>query len=139
MAQTRYQWRGDFTNDEANALHADAFEHARFEDDWRTLVTEHSLGWVTARDGDRLVGFVNVIWDGLVHAWIQDEMVSPESRHRGIGVRLIEVARDEAKAEGCEWLHVDFDDDLQPFYLDAAGFTPTNGGLIDLTQSDEPS
>ncbi len=136
MAKIRYEWRGDFANDETNALHADAFEHGKFEDDWQTLVTEHSLGWVTARDGDSPVGFVNVIWDGHVHAWIQDEMVSSESRHRGIGVRLIDVARDRAKLAGCEWLHVDFDDHLRPFYFDAAGFTPTNGGLINLTELD---
>lgn len=136
MAQIRYEWRGDFVNDEVNALHADAFEHRTFADDWQTLVTEHSLGWVTARDGGSLVGFVNVIWDGFVHAWIQDEMVSTGSRRRGIGVRVIEVARDRAKAAGCEWLHVDFDDHLRSFYLDVAGFTPTNGGLISLTEMD---
>ncbi len=136
MAKIRDEWRGGFANDETNALHADAFEHGMFDDDWQALVTQHSLGWVTARDGDSLVGFVNVIWDGLVHAWIQDEMVASESRHRGIGVRLIEVARDRAKLAGCEWLHVDFDDHLRPFYFDAAGFTRTNGGLINLTELD---
>ena len=136
MSEIQYEWRGRFANDEANTLHADAFEHRMFDDDWQSLVTEHSLGWVTARDQDDLIGFVNVVWDGLVHAWIQDEMVCSGSRHRGIGVRLIEVARDEAKSAGCEWLHVDFDDHLRPFYYDAAGFTPTNGGLINLTEVD---
>lgn len=134
MTQVQYVWRGDFTNDEANLLHADAFEHRLFVDDWQRLVAEHSLGWVIARDGELLVGFVNVIWDGLAHAWIQDEMVSSKSRRQGIGVRLIEVATDHAKQAGCEWLHVDFDDHLRQFYFDAAGFTPTNGGLIDLTE-----
>jgi len=136
MSEIQYEWRGDFANDEVNTLHADAFEHRKFDDDWLSLVSERSLGWVTARSQDGLVGFVNVVWDGLVHAWIQDEMVSTESRHRGIGVRLIEVARDQAKSAGCEWLHVDFDGDLRPFYFGAAGFTPTNGGLIDLTEVD---
>lgn len=134
MSQIRYEWRGDFANDEVNALHADAFEHRQFEDDWQALVNENSLGWVIARDGEVLVGFVNVISDGLVHAWIQDEMVSAASRHRGIGVHLIEVARDRSKSAGCEWLHVDFDDHLKPFYFGAAGFTPTNGGLINLVE-----
>jgi len=131
-----YCWRGDFTNGEVNELHADAFEHRLFDDDWRGLANKHSLGWVTARTGDRLLGFVNVLWDGLTHAWIQDEMVFSGARRRGIGVGLIEVARDEAKAAGCEWLHVDFDDHLQPFYLDVVGFTPTKGGLINLAELD---
>jgi len=136
VTQIRYEWRGDFTNAEVSSLHADAFDHRQFADDWQALVAANSLGWVTARDDDRLVGFVNVIGDGLVHAWIQDEMVSAESRHRGIGFHLVEVARDQAKSAGCEWLHVDFDGDLRPFYFGAAGFTPTNGGLIDLTEVD---
>ena len=135
MSEPQYEWRGAFDNDEVNTLHADAFGHRMFHDDWRSLVDEHSLGWVTARREDDLVGFVNVVWDGLVHVWIQDEMVSSNSRRSGIGVDLISVARDEARSAGCEWLHVDFDDDLRPFYYDAAGFMPTNGGLIDLTGS----
>lgn len=139
MGAVKYVWRGDFTNSEANELHADAFDHRIYDEsewDWVRLCNEHSLGWVTARLDDRLVGFVNILWDGLVHAWIQDEMVSSDARHRGIGVKLIHVARDAAKEAGCEWLHVDFEDDLRPFYLDAVGFTPTNGGLIDLSQLD---
>ncbi|MBI4935776.1 MAG: hypothetical protein HY828_17985 [Actinobacteria bacterium] len=35
-------------------------------------------------------------------------------------------------AEVNEWLHVDFDDDLRPFYFDACGFRPTNAGLMEL-------
>jgi len=135
--ETTYSWRGDFSNGEANALHANAFEHPVFdasEWEWVTQCDRHSLGWVTARVGRELVGFVNVPWDGFVHAWIQDEMVSSRFRRRGIGVRLIHAARDGAKSAGCEWLHVDFDAHLRPFYLDAAGFTPTEGGLMDLTE-----
>jgi GNAT superfamily N-acetyltransferase len=136
MPAIEYQWRGKFGNDEANELHAKAFQHRVFsaeEWDWVALCEDHSLGWVTARDDRILVGFVNVLWDGLVHAWVQDVMVSPAAQRRGIGVGLLRVVRSEAAAAGCEWLHVDFDDHLRPFYYDAAGFTPTNGGLIDLS------
>ena len=128
-----FEWRGGFGNDEANALHAEAFETRVFDDDWLALVERHSLGWVVARERSQLVGFVNVIWDGQVHAWIQDVMVANVARGRGIGTRLVEIARDEAKRAGCEWLHVDFDDHLRSFYYDACGFTSTNAGLIDLT------
>jgi GNAT superfamily N-acetyltransferase len=136
MPAIEYQWKGKFGNDEANELHADAFQHRVFsaeEWDWVSLCADHSLGWVTARDDRLLVGFVNVLWDGLVHAWVQDVMVSPAAQRQGIGVGLLGVVRSEAAAAGCEWLHVDFDDHLRPFYYDAAGFTPTNGGLIDLS------
>lgn len=79
---------------------------------------------------------MNVPWDGFVHAWIQDTVVSPEAQRRGIGLGLLALATAEAKAAGCEWLHVDFDAELRPFYLDAAGFRETAAGLIDLTELD---
>lgn len=130
-----YQWRGDFTSSEANALHAEAFGTRQFSDaewDWARLAREHSLGWVIARTGSDLAGFVNVLWDGSAHAWLQDVMVAASARHLGIGTELVAVARREAKAAGCEWLHVDFDAGLASFYYGACGFRPTNAGLIAL-------
>jgi GNAT superfamily N-acetyltransferase len=131
-----YVWRGDFTNLEANALHAEAFDTRLYDEaewNWVEQVHAHSLGWVVARDADgALLGFVNVPWDGLVHAWIQDTMVAESARHRGIGRRLVEAAIEEARAAGCEWMHVDFDDHLRPFYFDSCGFRSTNAGLIEL-------
>ena len=132
---TAYGWRGAFENREINELHAEAFGTRVYdanEWDWIAQVREHSLGWVVARDAETLVGFVNVPWDGLVHAWIQDTMVASEARHHGIGRELVAVAIRDARAAGCEWLHVDFDDDLRPFYFDACGFTPTNAGILEL-------
>ncbi len=129
------QWRGPFSNDEVNSLHAEAFETRVFDEsewNWVKLTAEHSLGWVTARSDDELVGFVNVLWDGFVHAWIQDLMVSKTARRQGLGVQLIQAAREGAKAAGCEWLHVDFDDEHRDFYFDACGFIPINAGLMEL-------
>jgi GNAT superfamily N-acetyltransferase len=130
-----YEWRGEFTSSEVNALHAQAFGTRLFSDEewsWRELAQSHSAGWVVARRSGRLVGFVNVPWDGFTHAWVQDTMVSADSRGDGIGTKLVQVAREGAKASGCEWLHVDFEDDLRSFYFDACGFKPTNAGLIRL-------
>ena len=131
----RFQWRGVFANDEINELHAAAFTtrvYSAAEWNWVDLTARHSLGWVVARDAERLVGFVNVIGDGLVHAWIQDTMVDPRAHRRGIGTQLVVQAVTASRAAGCEWLHVDFDDDLRSFYFDGCGFTPTNAGLIAL-------
>jgi GNAT superfamily N-acetyltransferase len=139
-----YEWRGDFGNAAVNALHAESFEHQVLEVDWLAQVRRHSLGWVCARrDGEigeigglgemvGLVGFVNVVWDGGAHAFILDTMVAKAARHQGIGAELVAVAAREARAAGCEWLHVDFEDDLRAFYFDACGFKPTDAGLIAL-------
>jgi GNAT superfamily N-acetyltransferase len=132
---TVYEWRGAFTNQEINELHAEAFRTEVFgesEWNWEELVRRHSLGWVVAREGTELVGFVNVVWDGLVHAWLQDTMVAASVRGEGIGTQLVALARDGAKAAGCQYLHVDFEDHLRPFYFGACGFAPTNAGLLTL-------
>jgi GNAT superfamily N-acetyltransferase len=143
MVETTLEWRGSFTNAEVNALHGQAFDgsvRSEAEWDWSSLVLRHSLGWVVARDGQRLVGFVNVLWDGHAHAWIQDTMVDRLSRHNGVGASLIAAARDGATRAGCEWLHVDFPHDLAPFYLGACGFVPTSAGLLALqTRNGHPS
>jgi GNAT superfamily N-acetyltransferase len=127
-----YEWRGAFENREVNALHAEAFDHPLLDDDWVGQVEKHSLGWVTARESGKLVGFVNVARDGGVHAFILDTMVTAVYRRRGIATRLVKEATDGARAAGCEWLHVDFDDKLRPFYLDACGFESAPAGIIRL-------
>ncbi len=127
-----YEWRGEFNNAVVNALHAEAFNHRLLDDDWWGQVQKHSLGWVCARDGDELVGFVNVVWDGAVHAFVLDTMVSTRAKRHGVGTQLVAAAVAAARAAGCEWLHVDFEDHLRSFYFDACGFTSTNAGLISL-------
>jgi GNAT superfamily N-acetyltransferase len=127
-----YGWRGDFENAEVNALHAEGFGHRVLDDDWKSQVERHSLGWICAREGDELVGFVNVPWDGGTHAFILDTLVRARARRQGIGTRMIAVAAAGARAAGCEWLHADFDVELSSFYYESCGFSPTPAGLIAL-------
>ncbi len=95
-------------------------------------MNEHSLGWVCARSGGDLVGWVNVAWDGAGHAFVLDTAVAVTHRRRGIASGLITVAVDESREAGCRWLHVDFVSELAPLYLDACGFRSTAAGLLDL-------
>ena len=127
-----YEWRGRFTNAEVNALHAEGFGHEPGNDDWQGQAERHSLGWVCARDGENLAGFVNVAWDGGVHAFILDTLVATAARRHGIGTRMVAIAAEHARAAKCEWLHVDFEEPLQAFYLGGCGFRPTEAGLIRL-------
>jgi GNAT superfamily N-acetyltransferase len=131
--EIRYAWRGYLTNNAVNALHAEGFGHEPFDDDWETQLERHSLGWVCADDGDELVGFVNVAWDGAVHAFILDTLVAAHLQRRGIGAQLVAVAATNAREAGCEWLHVDYEPALRGFYVDACGFPETEAGLIRLS------
>lgn len=126
------EWRGIFESHEVNTLHAECFEHRIFDDDWWSQVNKFSLGWVCARLEGRLVGFLNVAWDGGVHAFLIDTLVTGSLRRRGLATLLVAEAVQRAKATGCEWLHVDFESHLRPFYFGACGFNPTEAGLIAL-------
>ncbi|MGH8166888.1 MAG: GNAT family N-acetyltransferase [Woeseiaceae bacterium] len=130
-----FEWCGAFTNPEVNRLHAEAFGTRLFDEsewNWRELTARHSLGWVTARRGEDLVGFANLVWDGLVHAWIQDVMVAVAARGQRIGVRVVHMARDAACRAGCDFFHVDFEEPLRHFYIDECGFESVCGGLMQL-------
>jgi len=131
-----YKWRGQFGNAEVSALYAEGFSHEVLDDDWWAQVNQHSLGWACAREERDLVGFVNVPWDGAAHACILDTLVTARVRRLGVGTKLVAIAARQARAAGCEWLHVDFEDHLRPFYFDSCGFRPTNAGLIRL---DDPA
>lgn len=99
---------------------------------WSTRLHRHSILWVTAEDDSELVGFVNVVGDGGLHAFILDTVVSPDRQGEGIGKKLIEIAAAETRARGCEWLHVDFEESLAGFYLGGCGFRTTAAGLLRL-------
>lgn len=100
---------------------------------WWDRVRPHGLGWVTARAADgTLIGFVNVAWDGGDHAFLLDTKTRGEYQRHGVGTGVVRRAAEEARSAGCEWLHVDFEPHLVPFYLDACGFRPTDAGLIHL-------
>jgi GNAT superfamily N-acetyltransferase len=132
QADVVFTWRGAFDNAEVNRLHAECFEHQVLDIDWRAQLQDHSLGWVCARRDRKLVGFVNVAWDGDGHAFVLDTLVVASARRAGIGTRLLAKAACEARVAGCEWLHVDFEDHLRGFYLDACGFREAPAGVLQL-------
>jgi ribosomal protein S18 acetylase RimI-like enzyme len=116
---------------ELNALRDTAWETVG-DLAWEPIM-QRGLGWVCAVDGGRLIGFVNVAWDGGVHAFLLDTTVHPDYQRRGLGRALVREATALARERGAEWLHVDYDDLLDGFYR-GCGFQPTLAGLIDLTQ-----
>lgn len=99
--------------------------------DYCRKVLPRSLAHIGAYNGDRLVGFVNVAWDGGIHAFILDTTVHPDVRRQGIAVELLNAAGEAARERGAEWLHVDFEPQLESLYR-RAGFLPTAAGLIHL-------
>jgi GNAT superfamily N-acetyltransferase len=119
---------------EVTGLHARAFgTPAGPVTPWAQRLDRYALTWIGAFDAGRLVGFVQVCWDGGAHAFLLDTAVDPAWQHRGIGADLVRAANTDAAAAGCEWLHVDFEPHLSEFYLRRCGFRATAAGLVRLT------
>jgi len=121
---------------EVSALHARAFGgDPTIVTPWAERLKRHALTWIGAFDGDRLIGFVQVCWDGGEHAFVLDTAVDPGWQRQGVATSLVRSAADDATAAGCAWLHVDFEPHLTGFYLDRCGFRSTAAGLLPLRPS----
>jgi predicted N-acetyltransferase YhbS len=131
-----YRWRATIEDGAVDDLHRHAFGEASGPYHWRRS-RPLSLGWVTATDDDRLIGFVNVAWDGNRHAFLLDVAVAPDRQRQGIGGRMVARALEEAHKAGCEWVHVDYEPRLGPFYA-ACGFVPTAAGLQRVNRAETP-
>ncbi|MCX6467497.1 MAG: GNAT family N-acetyltransferase [Pseudonocardiales bacterium] len=127
-----YAVRGPVDDLALSQLHAAAFaENARLVR-WGERLARHSLSWVTATDGGRLVGFVHLAWDGDRHAFLLDAVVAPDRQRAGIGTELVTRAVRLAADAGCTWLHADFAPDLAPFFHDRCGLPATAAALARL-------
>ncbi len=124
-----YRVSPSVTNDELNTLFASAWQ--KHTPTNFIPILNRSLAFVCAYHTARLIGFVNLAWDGGIHAFVLDTTVDPEHQRRGVGRQLVQQATAVAKERGIEWLHVDFEPHLQAFY-DECGFKPTKAGLINL-------
>lgn len=124
-------WRSTISDDELADL--TAAHGGSPESGWWDRVRLHSLGWVAGRDPHgKLVGFVNVAWDGADHAFLIDTKTHPSHQHQGLGTAVVRYAVEAVRSAGCEWLFVDYGGDMVPFYEGACGFLPTHAGLVRL-------
>jgi len=124
--------RGDVDDRALTDLHARAFGNEPGPaQPWTDRLERHSVSWVCAFDGARLVGFVHACWDGGAHAFLLDTVVHPDYQRRGIGRQLVEALIPPVTAAGCTWLHVDYEPHRDGFYM-SCGFRPTAAGLLEL-------
>ncbi|ATG52937.1 GNAT family N-acetyltransferase [Brachybacterium vulturis] len=123
-------WRGAVTDQEVSGLHAAAFDHAEELEPWRERLERYSLGWVTVRRGELLVGFCNVITDGGHHAFLLDVIVHPDHQGTGVGKELVHRTIEECRTSSVDWLHVDFEADLGPFAMTEGLFRRSSAGIL---------
>ena len=124
-----YRISPPITNDALNALFGASWPDHAWSDFEPAL--SHSLAYICAYQQDRLIGFVNLAWDGGVHAFLLDTTVLPAFRRHGIGRELVIGAAQVARERAIEWLHVDYEPHLEAFYR-GCGFRHTEAGLMRL-------
>ncbi len=117
----------EISNEALNALFATAWENYIPRE--FASVLSRSLAYICAYSEEVLVGFVNLAWDGGIHAFLLDTTVHSAYQRRGTGQELVAQAVLVARERGIEWIHVDYEPHLQGFY-EACGFKPTQAGLI---------
>ena len=76
----------------------------------------HSMLTLAARDGDKLIGLLRAVGDGETIVFVQDLLVSPSYRRKGVGSALIrELLSRYAHVRQIQ-LVADNDADLAAFY-----------------------
>ncbi len=129
IADIEYQLSPVVANVELNALFAAAWP-GHTTSDFQPIL-RRSLAYVCAYRGQDLLGFVNLAWDGGIHAFLLDTTVHPSVQRVGIGRSLVNRAVAAAREHGIEWIHVDYEPRLREFYRQC-GFVHTEAGLIQL-------
>ena len=129
MDEIEYKIEPELSDSDLNDLFASAWEN--YTERKFGPVLARSLTYVGAFDGSRLVGLVNVAWDGGIHGFILDTTVHRDFQRRGIGTEMMRRAARIAAERGIEWLHVDYEPHLGAFYR-GCGYRKTEAGLLNL-------
>lgn len=77
-----------------------------------------------AFEGDRLIGYAQVVSNGVTDAYIQDVMVHPDCQHRGVGTQLMQRVLARLEQDGVYMVSVIYGEEaLRPFYERFGFFT----------------
>lgn len=129
--EIEYRIKPQINNEEFNDLMNRVWNDLEGTNEDYQLMLKLSLTYVGAFIDEKLVGFINVAWDGGEHAFILNTSVDSEYRRKGIGSELVQIAVEESKKVGMTWLHVDYEPEYKNFYQ-KCGFRHTEAGLIKL-------
>ncbi|MCU0632829.1 MAG: GNAT family N-acetyltransferase [Methanolinea sp.] len=94
------------------------------------LLIRSTFSFVVAvhRQSGRTVGMGRAISDGVSDAYIQDLVVLPEFRRRGVGKALVERLVENCRARGITWIALVAEPDTCDFYA-GMGFTVMEGHI----------
>ena len=89
---------------------------------WNRLENEYgnpvmtSFFHIAAYEGNRMVGYIDCVSNGVTDAYIQDLMVHPAYQGRGIGTELMNKMISHLKDKRIYMISVVYEENLKPFY-----------------------
>ena len=93
-------------------------------------IIEGSFGFAVAVDtgSGRAIGMGRAISDGISDAYLQDLIIDPQFRGRGIGGSIVSILIEHCKKSGISWIGIIAEPDSEKFYL-THGFERMEGYL----------
>ena len=126
--ELRYEYSPRLTAEQVAQLRLSVGWDGRVEKYRRKL--GNSYFCVTCFDSDVLIGYADVVSDGVDDAYIRDVIVHPDYQHRGIGSTLLSMITTRIRKDGIKMVHVIFEPSLEEFYK-KAHFRIMCSGVID--------
>ena len=90
-----------------------------------------TYAWAGRFVEQQLIGYGDVVSDGVGDAYIRDLVVHPDHQRRGVGSSLLSLLIETVRDAGIRMVSTVFEPDLEAFYR-RAGFNLISGGVIDL-------
>ena len=89
---------------------------------WNRMESKYSNPLMTSYyhiavyEGDKLVGYIDSVSNGVTDAYIQDLMVHPDYQGKGLGTKLMNKMITYLKENRIYIISVVFEESLKPFY-----------------------
>lgn len=128
MGSLEYRTRPALTNEDLNGLFGRAYNKTMSVDFQRIL--NQSLTWVAGYDEHGLRAWINVAWDGFVHAFLVDRTAADDS-DGAIRSELVRVAIEAIRRDHPTVLkiHTDCRSD-ETLWLGGLGLQELPGGIV---------
>ena len=94
------------------------------------IILKRTYTHYTVRSQGKLIGFINILSDGIGDAFLVDLMVHPEFQRKGIGRAIVKQAVQDLTADGVQCIQVTFNPENESFYR-KLGFHIFKAGIID--------
>ena len=95
-----------------------------------SVVSKRLYTYFTARKDGKLVGFIDILSDGIADAYLQDLAIHPEFQRKGIGTELVKKAIRLLQKNNLKCIQVTFNPEYEEFFK-RFGFHIYKAGVID--------